>query len=184
MRIMRTDNQEVIDLFEDTRTKIQTMALIHEQLYRSKRFDKINMGTHIQELIAYLSKIYAKRDVLITPIIECADIYLSINQAIPCGLVINELLSNAFKHAFKEGQKGTIEISLNRQDHNEVFLKVKDNGIGIPKEIDILKTDSLGFKLMRNTVQHQLKGTIHIEPGAGTTIIVSFKILEKGVNHV
>ena len=183
MRIMRTDNQQVIDLFEDTRSKIHTMALIHTQLYRSERFDQINMGAHIRELVDYLSKIYAKRDVLITPVIERSDVCLSITQAIPCGLVLNELVSNAFKHAFQEGQEGTIEISLKREDHNKVFLKVKDNGTGIPEEIDIFNTNSLGFKLMRNTVQHQLMGSIHIEAGVGTTIIVKFRILEEEGSH-
>jgi len=183
MRIMRTDNQQVIDLFEETRSKIHTMALIHTQLYRSERFDQINMGAHIRELVDYLSKIYAKRDVLITPVIQHSDVYLSITQAIPCALVLNELVSNAFKHAFQAGQEGAIEISLKREDHNKVFLKVKDNGTGIPEEIDIFNTNSLGFKLMRNTVQHQLMGSIHIEAGAGTTIIVKFRILEEEGSH-
>ena len=183
MRIMRTDNQQTIDLFEDIRSKIHTMALIHAQLYQSERFDRINMETHVQELVNYLSSIYTKRGISIIPIIEASDVYLSATQAIPCALVLNELLSNAFKHAFKEGQKGTIEISLKKTDHNKVLLQVKDNGIGIPDEIDIFKTDSLGFKLMRNTVQDQLMGKIHIEKGVGTTIVVEFKILEEEVNH-
>jgi len=184
MRIMRTDNQQVIDLFEDTRSKIHTMALIHTQLYRSERFDQINMGSHVQELVDYLRQIYAKSDVSITPVIEHSDVYLSITQAIPCALVLNELVSNAFKHAFKGRKEGEIGICLKREDHNKVFLKVKDNGIGIPEEIDIFKTNSLGFKLMRNTVQQQLMGKIHIERGLGTSIIVEFKILEGGLNDV
>ena len=87
MRIMRTDNQQVIDLFEETRSKIHTLALIHTQLYRSERFDQINMGAHIQELVDYLSSIYVKRAVSVTPIIEHSDVYLSVTQAIPCALV-------------------------------------------------------------------------------------------------
>ncbi len=184
MRAMRTDNQQVIDFFEDTRSKIHTMALIHTQLYRSERLDQINMGTHIQELVNYLSQIYAKKDVVITPIIEHSGVYLSITQAIPCALVLNELVSNAFKHAFKGRQKGTIEVSLKKKDHDKVFLMVKDNGTGIPEEIDISKTNSLGLKLMRNTVQRQLMGSIHIEQDVGTIIIVEFKILEQERSHV
>jgi len=184
MRAMRTDNQEVIDFFEDTRSKIHTMALIHTQLYRSERFDRIDMGGHIRELVEYLSRIYITNSGSISTVIEAQDVYLSVTQAIPCALVLNELVSNAFKHAFKDGQKGTIEISLKIEDHNKIFLKVKDNGRGFPEEIDILKTNSLGLKLMRNTVQDQLMGKIHIERGVGTTIIVEFKILEEEVNHV
>jgi PAS domain S-box-containing protein len=178
MRAMRTDNHQVIDMFEDTRSKIHTMALIHTRLYRSERFDRIDMGSHIRELVEYLSRIYITKSVSISTVIEAQDVYLSVTQAIPCALVLNELISNAFKHAFEEGQKGAIEISLEMEDHNKVFLEVKDNGRGLAEEIDILKTNSLGFKLLRNTVQGQLMGKIHIEQGVGTTIIVEFEISE------
>jgi PAS domain S-box-containing protein len=180
MRIMRTDNQQEIDLFEDIRSKIHTMALIHTQVYRSERFDHININTLARELVNYLSQVYAKRDVSITLLVKISDVYLSITQAIPCALVLSELVSNAFKHAFKGRKKGKIEISLKREDHYKIFLKVKDNGMGIPEEIDILKTNSLGLKLMRNTVQHQLMWNIYIEQGVGTTIMVEFKIPEQG----
>ena len=177
MRIMRTNNKQTINVFEDIRSKIRTMALIHTQLYRSERFDRINMGSHAQELVNFLMQVYARSGVSITSIVEHSDVYLSITQAVPCALVLNELVSNAFKHAFKKGQKGTIEVSLKRKGHNKVFLQVKDNGIGIPEEIDMLKTNTLGFKLVRNTVQHQLMGKIHIEQGVGTSIFIEFKIL-------
>jgi PAS domain S-box-containing protein len=178
MRIMRTDNHQVIDMFEDTRSKIHTMALIHTRLYRSERFDRIDMGSHIRELVDYLSQIYEKSATLISPIIDVSGVFFSVTQAIPCALVINELVSNAFKHAFKGREKGTVKISLKRTADDMAILIVKDNGIGVPEEIDILKTNSLGFKLLRNTVQDQLMGKIHIEQGVGATIIVEFKISE------
>jgi len=184
LRIIREDNQHVIDVFQDTRSKIQTMALIHSQLYESERFDRINMGNYVQNLVNYLSSIFVDSDVEITHVIEYTDVCLSINQAIPCALVLNELISNAFKHAFKGRKKGRVEISLMMKDHNKIVLTVKDNGIGIPEEIDILKTDSLGLKLMRNTVQDQLMGKIHFESGAGNAIMVEFKIVEEEVTLV
>jgi len=183
MRVMRTDNKEMIHVFEDTRSKIHTMALIHEQLYRSEKFNEIDISDHIRELVNHLSQVHARRNVSITPHIESSVVYLSITQAIPCALVINELISNAFKHAFKEGQKGTIQISLKKTGLDEISFQVKDDGIGIPKDIDIYTTNSLGFKLLRNTVQDQLMGKMHIERGVGTTIIVEFKILGEEVNH-
>lgn len=182
MRIIREDNKQIIDVFEDIRSKIQTMALIHSQLYESERFDRINMGNYVQELVDSLSSIFLDSGLAITPVIEHSNVYLSINQAIPCALVLNELIYNAFKHAFKNRKKGKIEISLKTEEPNKIILKVKDNGSGIPEEIDIFKTDSLGLKLMRNTVQDQLLGKIHLEPGVGTSIIVEFKRLEKEVN--
>jgi len=179
MRVMRADNKEMINVFKDTCSKIHTMALIHEQLYRSEKFNEINIGVHIRELVNYLSQVYARRNVSITPHIEYSGVYLSITQAIPCALVINELISNAFKHAFKEGQKGTVQISLKKTDLDEISFQVKDDGIGIPKEIDIYTTNSLGFKLLRNTVQDQLMGRLSLQRGSGTTIVVEFKILKE-----
>ena len=184
MKVIREDNQQVIDVFEDTRSKIQTMALIHSHLYESERFDQINMGNYVRELLEYLSKIFESKFLSITPSIEHSDVQLSIIQAVPCAFVLNELISNAFKHAFKEGETGTIEISILKKDHDTVVLKVKDDGMGIPEEIDVLKTDSLGLKLMRNTVQDQLMGKIDFERAAGTTITVEFKMFEEEENHV
>jgi len=179
MRVMRTDNKEMINVFEDTHSKIHTMALIHEQLYRSEKFNEIDIGVHIRELVNYLSQVYARRNVSITHHIEYSGVYLSITQAIPCALVINELISNAFKHAFKEGQKGTIQISLKKTGLDEISFQVKDDGIGIPNDIDSYTTNSLGFKLLRNTVQDQLMGRLSLQRGSGTTIVVEFKILKE-----
>jgi PAS domain S-box-containing protein len=179
MRAMRTDNQGVVNFLEDTRSKIHTMALIHTQLYRSERFDRIDMGSHIRELVEYLSRIYITKSVSISTVIEAQNVYLSVTQAIPCALVINELVSNAFKHALKGREKGTVEISLKRTADDMAILIVKDDGIGVPEEIDILKTNSLGFKLLRNTVQDQLRGNLSLQRGAGTTITVEFTVIEE-----
>ena len=159
------------------------MSLIHTKLYQNERCGRISMGTHIRKLLDYLLTIHGNRSVTVTPIIEESDVYLSVTQAIPCALVLNELVSNAFKHAFKEGQKGRIEISIKGTEDNKVLLRVKDNGIGIPEEIDILKTESMGLKLTRNTVQDRLMGNIRIERNAGTTVIVEFKILEEDIDY-
>jgi len=113
MSSMRIHEQRAIDLLNDARDKIHSMALIHLQLYQSERFDQIEMGNHVRELVSYLSSLYATGK-SITSVIEISDVYLSITQAIPCALVLNELISNAFKHAFKERQKGTIEISMQK----------------------------------------------------------------------
>jgi len=179
---MQTQDPEAIVLFTEARATIHTMALIHSQLYQSDRFDQIDMEYHIHELIGFLSRIYASD--LITPIIDCSDVYLSITQAIPCALVTNELVSNAYKHAFAEGQKGTIHIPLRLSAGGTIFLSVKDDGIGIPDEVDIYTTDSLGLKLVANLVQQQLKGEIHVIRDKGTEFIVDFKLVkEEGINY-
>ncbi len=179
MRIMRADNQQVIALLEDARSKIHTMAMIHSQLYQSEQFGRIEMKRHITELANYLSQIYAtgKR---INTIVESNEVYLSLNRAIPCALVINELASNALRHAFKGRDEGSMEISLQETKDGKIILTVKDDGVGIPEDIDIFKTDTLGLKLVTNTVKKQLKGELKVERDAGTTIIAEFSIMEEG----
>jgi len=179
---MQTQDPEAIVLFTNARATIHTMALIHSQLYQSDRFDQIDMEYHIRELIGFLSQIYASD--LITPVIDCSDVYLSITQAIPCALVTNELVSNAYKHAFAKGQKGTIHISMWLSAGDTIFLSVKDDGIGIPDVVDIYETDSMGLNLVTNLVQQQLKGEIQVIRDKGTEFIIEFKIVkEEEVNH-
>jgi two-component sensor histidine kinase len=97
----------------------------------------------------------------------------------PFAIILNEAISNAFKHAFKKGQKGTIRISLKETGENTVSLKIKDDGVGFPEGIDIHNAQTLGLKLMRNLVRDQLKGQIKVEKNRGTEVIVEFKPLNE-----
>ena len=170
----RTENQEAVDLLSDARAKVHTMALIHAQLYQSDRFDRIDMGRHIQELFNFLAAIYETKSRFVTYLAKPSDVSLELTQAIPCALVLNEVISNAFKHAFKEGEKGTIEASIQRTADDTIVIRIKDDGKGIPEEIDIDKTNGLGFKLARNLVQSQLGGRIRVEGNGGTEIVIEF----------
>ncbi len=183
MSSMRTGNQQIIDLCKDAKSKIHTMALIHTHLYRSDKFSQIDMGKYIQDLFDYLSQVYSEKKKFITPIIVLSRIYLSIDQAMPCAIALNEAISNVFKHAFKEGQKGTIEICLMKSADDIVSIKIKDDGIGFKEKIDMDRVNTLGLKLMRNLVQDQLKGKLRVEHDKGTGIIIEFKIFKKGEKH-
>ena len=182
MSSLRVHEQQAIDLFADARAKIHTMALIHAQLYRSERFDQIAMASHVHELVGYLLEVYA-RGKRLTPVVEVSDVYLSMNQAVPCAIVLNELVSNAFKHAFKEGEEGTVKVHMHESAEGTVFIAVKDDGIGIADEVDIDKTDSLGLKLVRHLVQKQLKGQVRVERNKGTEFTVEFKMLPQEAKH-
>ena len=171
------------EVYKESQNRVITMALIHERLYGSERVDQIDMRDHIRELANYLSQVYSDRK-KITLIVDLTSIYLPITQAIPCALVLNEVISNAFKHAFREGQKGTIEISVKSPAQDTISIRVKDDGIGIPQEVDIYKTDSLGLKLLRNLVQSQLKGKIDVKRDKGTEFIIEFKTLEERAEYV
>ena len=170
----RTENQEAVDLLSDARAKVHTMALIHAQLYQSDRFDRIDMGRHIQELFNFLAAIYETKSRFVTYLAKPSDVSLELTQAIPCALVLNEVISNAFKHAFKEGEKGTIEASIQRTADDTIVIRVKDDGKGIPEEIDIDNTNGLGLKLARNLIQSQLGGKIRVEGNGGTEIVIEF----------
>ena len=177
---MRIQDQKVASLLDDIRSKIYSMSLIHTQLYRSKNLGRIEMKDHFQDLVGYMSALYGERK-RVTTVVEVNDVYLPITQAIPCTLVITELISNSFKHAFNEGQKGLIKISMKKLTKDTIFASVKDDGIGITDEVDIYETDSMGLKLVRNLVQKQLNGRMWVERDLGTEFNIEFKILEEEV---
>jgi len=140
------------------------------------------MGVHVRELAKYLTQTYASGKNISTAI-EIRNIYLPFSQATPCALVLSELISNALKHAFPEAQGGAIEISMHRSDEGMIIARVKDDGIGIPCESTIYKTDSLGLKLCRNLVQKQLKGQIQLRLNKGTEFIIEFKVQGEEMKH-
>jgi PAS domain S-box-containing protein len=175
MSRMRIKNPGAVDILADARAKIHTMALIHMQLYQSDRLNQIDMEGHIRKLTTYLSRVYTGSGQSIAVGIDASNVCLSISQAIPLALALNELISNAFKHAFKNGEPGTVEIRAARQSNGLVTIKVKDDGIGVPANIDIESADTLGLKLVRNLVRKQLVGNIFFQRDSGTEIVIEFK---------
>ncbi len=170
---MRADDQRAITLITDARLRIHTLAMIHSQLYHSGRFDQVDMESHLRELVFQLSQVHATPKRITPSVVQCA-ITLPVSQAIPCALVFNELISNAFMHAFPDREEGAIDVSLQRLDDGTVLAQVKDNGIGLPQEIDILRTASLGLKLVNSLVREQLHGKIWVVRATGTLVCFSF----------
>jgi two-component sensor histidine kinase len=111
-------------------------------------------------------------------VVEASDVRLSINQAIPCGLVLNELVSNAFKHAFEDKHDGRIQVSLRYIDTDMVGIKVKDDGIGIPEDVDIGKPKTLGLELVHALVK-QLMGVVQFSRDNGTEVNIQFRALKE-----
>lgn len=183
MHSLRTYDPQTVDLLKEARAKIHAMALIHSQLYQSDRLAQVNMGSYIRELVAHLSQVYAIQKESIRSDIEHSEVYLTISQAVPCALVLHELTSNAFKHAFKDRQNGLIKISMLGSTDDKTLIRVEDDGIGIPEEIDVYKTDTMGLKLVRNLVQEQLKGNIKVKRDNGTKVFIDFKNLEEEIGH-
>ena len=173
------ENREFQNLCEDAETRIYSMSLVHDQLYQSDRFDQIDMGRHIQQLAGHLSRVYKKHGKWITTTIESSQVYLSVNQAIPCALVLNEIIANAFKHAFKVKRKGAVHISIKDSIDDKVIIKVKDDGDSISEGTDFDDTTSLGLKLVRLLVERQLNGKVNIGNDNGTEIRIEFKKLKR-----
>ncbi|MGD8388273.1 MAG: histidine kinase dimerization/phosphoacceptor domain -containing protein [Desulfobacteraceae bacterium] len=179
----RAKSPEAADQLSEAHAKIFTMALIHSQLYQTDRFDQVDMTRHARELFSHLSTLYA-RDRCITPEFRISSIRLPVTQAIPCALVLNELLSNAFKYAFDGRSEGVVIIAMEQEaDTSMIHLEVRDNGVGIPKDIDIDRTDSLGLKLVRNLVHRQLQGQLQFQYDHGTTVKISFPLPQGRVPH-
>ncbi|MCK9579415.1 MAG: PAS domain S-box protein [Methanoregula sp.] len=175
MTRMRTKDNATTEILTDMMMKIKTMAQIHTRLYESKQVDKINMGGQIRDQVADLSNIYGRSGPEIICQVDAEELNLPVDQAIPCALVVNEALSNSFKHAFNGRRDGVLMVSA-WLDGGMIHIRVHDDGIGIPTDVDIDRATSLGLKLIRNLVQ-QLRGTLKIESTEpGTAVNVAFPL--------
>lgn len=169
----RVADPAALDMLRDSQNRIRSMALIHQTLYLSNDFAKVNINNVLESLIPTLMESYCVDHSRIQYAFNAADVRLSINLAIPCGLIINELISNALKHAFPAQIAGTITVDLAQQDDGNVLLSVSDSGIGIPDEIDIKKTNTLGLQLV-SLLADQLGATLTIRRANPTRFAISF----------
>jgi len=147
------------------------MALIHEKLYETNDLARIDFSSYIHDLTAYLFRSYGV-PATIQRKIDSGRVQLNIDTAIPCGLIVHELVSNALKYAFPDGGPGEIQIRL-AGENGRYLLTVSDNGIGLPKEIDFRRVESLGMRLV-NTLTNQLDGKVELENQNGTTFHIWF----------
>jgi PAS domain S-box-containing protein len=160
--------------FQESQSRIQAMALIHESLYRSDNLSEINTPIYLQELAEYLGQIYNAKNRNITISLDISDIMLDIDRAIPCGLIVNELLSNSLKYAFVDKPSGTITISLH-QLGSDYLLQIRDNGIGLPEDFNIRRSPSLGLRLVDRLVK-QLRGHLEIGYDRGAVFSILFPL--------
>ena len=173
MSSMATDNKEIQNLLLSSRNRIHSMASIHSHLYQSDRFDSIDMVKHTRYLAENLRFLY-DREKNVKLVIEPAEVYLSIKKAIPCALVLNELITNSFKHAFLDKEQGMIQISIQKLNDTVVRLSVKDDGRGILEKEAAKSSGALGLELVKHLVSGQLKGDIQFNNDHGTDICIEF----------
>ena len=154
LQAFNTNSEEAADVLEISQMRVNSIALIHEKLYQNENLSEISFEQYLQELTEVIlsSMGTSKTDIDVSMNVD--PVNLAITQAIPCGLILNEIITNSFKHAYPEREKGKIEINLNRRG-DKIYLSIMDDGIGIPDQIDLDNPESLGIKLI-HTLSEQL----------------------------
>ena len=159
--------------FQESQTRVRSMALIHEKLYRSDNFAKINMGEYIGSLSAYLVQTYQANAGKVLLNFNCQTIFLDIDTAVSVGLILNELISNALKHAFPRNTSGEVSIALFTGEDKLCHLVICDDGVGLPAGLDVTNTSSLGLQLVNNLVE-QIDGRLQITNNKGLRYEIAF----------
>ena len=177
-------NQEMLRLFKESEGRIRSMALIHEKLYQTEDLAQIDFAEYIPSLTNHLMSAYASMATAVALRLNIEHITLGLDAAIPCGLIINELASNALKHAFVKRERGDLMIDFHRKNgrrhsaEDGLILSVKDNGVGLPENFDFRQSTSLGLQLVMALVK-QLNGKITHYHRNGTQFRIEFKPVEK-----
>lgn len=161
------------NLFRESQQRVKTMALIHEKLYQSESLREINFQEYVSSLASELYTSYRPLSGTVELVIDVADIHLDLDTAIPCGLVLTELLSNALKYGVPS-ENGKILVTFSATSDHHYALRISDNGTGFPPEIHLDTLDSLGLQLVKGLVEEQLNGSLELSRSPGTTWIIRF----------
>lgn len=175
LQTQHVEDEEVLDILTQSQNRVKSMAMLHEKLYESPDLTHINFKYYVEKLVTDLFYSYSVEVGTIKPVITNMDLDMGIDTAIPCGLIINELVTNSIRYAFPDGRKGTVTVEFGKNE-DEFFLKVADNGIGISKDIKPDSPQTLGLQLVENLV-NQLDGTITSDINNGTNFTIKFKEL-------
>jgi PAS domain S-box-containing protein len=175
--LLRLQSAQVADphtlaVLTESRGRVQSMALVHEMLYQSENLARVDFGAYVRNLAGYLIRAYRTSSTRVALRSDVQDVTLGIDLAVPCGLVINELVSNALKHGFPDDREGEINIKM-RADPSTITLIVSDDGVGLPDGLDWQRAESLGLQLIVMLVE-QLEGAIELDRGAGTVFEITF----------
>ena len=180
MQARTTQSKEAIDVLSKSQSRMNTMALIHTQLYESGDLSELNMKEFVGTLSEELFRSYQVSDTKIARIVDVTDRKFPASVGIHVGLIINELLSNALRHAFGEGGEGKIEVSLTASEDGRVNLTVSDDGVGLPPGFDINESKTLGLRLVKILAEDQLQGTLEVTSDGGATFKMEFDLKDNG----
>jgi PAS domain S-box-containing protein len=175
MQAMQSPDPEVRQALQDSKNRIRAMAFVHDRLYQSPDLARVDLGNYLEGLARYLFAVSTPQATEVDLHVEIEDLSLGLDEAIPCGLIINELVSNALKYAFPpdETDGGEIRIEVRPRQDGQLVLTVGDNGVGLPPEVDPWTSPSLGLRLVGMLTQ-QLGGTLELDRRAGTVFRITF----------
>ncbi|MCZ7400589.1 MAG: ATP-binding protein [Candidatus Methanoperedens sp.] len=168
------EDKKYKDVFIDSQNRIHAMALIHEKLYQSESIAQINFKEYVSDIVSNIIGSYGQKSNIQIDI-NVENIPIKIDYAVPCGLIINELVTNSLKYAFPDGRQGKIQISVTSNDNNMIRLSISDDGVGIPEDVDIRNTKTLGLELVTSLAEGQLHGEIILNRENGTEFQINFK---------
>jgi two-component sensor histidine kinase len=166
------EDQDTLRMFRESQDRVRSMALIHEKLYRSQDMARVDFADYLRNLAHHLVRSYGAESNRVKLRMTLDDVPLTIEKAVPCGLITNELISNALKHAFPDGRDGEIHVRLRAGGDQRLTLSVADNGVGLPADTDLDATETLGLQLIK-VLNGQLGGTARVQSGRGTGTEVS-----------
>ena len=167
-------DKKAINLFKETENRIRTMSLMHESLYQTTSLTDIDLAHYLSKIATNLIESMTTGDNLVLEL-NCKKISISIDKAMPLGLAVNEIITNAIQHAFPNNRRGVIHIKLSQDNKENIQLNIGDSGIGMSKNIDPQKSESLGLQIIDSLIDKQVKGTYSVVVGVGTTYMITFK---------
>ncbi|MCW5889537.1 MAG: hypothetical protein KIT14_03200 [bacterium] len=166
---------EARSLFTDSQNRVRSMALVHEKLYQSQDLARVDFGAYARELVSHLAKVYQRDAGAVRVRVDAGAVALPIEQAVPCGLIVSELLSNALKYAFPDGRAGCVEVTLAQEPDGRHRLAVRDDGVGLPTGFDVRTGRTLGLRIVA-TLTDQLGGALTATTDGGTAFVLTLPL--------
>ena len=167
-------DENALGIIRESQDRIKSMSFVHESLYQSKTLSEVNFAEYIQNITRNLYHSYGRPEGGIELEFDLDSIYLNLDTSIPCGLIINEVVSNSLKYAFEGKEKGKIKIEFKKISDEKMKLNISDDGIGLPEDFDIQNAESLGLQLV-TTLVTQVSGELDIDVSKGTAFNIEFK---------
>ena len=172
----KSTDQRVTQALLESRQRIHAMAMIHETLYMGSSLAAIELPVYLQKLIDHLREVFSGQAGIRT-IVDAQNIAMNVDQAVACGLIINELITNSLKYAFPGTDEGLVRVTVHpREDGQTMEMVVSDNGVGLPEGLDLSSIPSLGLQLVRGLVEHQLAGSLDVQTNGGTTFTIQWRL--------